>query len=446
MGLPNRARAAGTDWRGHYRRRMIEPDEIAKRVRSGDRIYTVIGHDCGLLMACLIARADELTDVEIRRLGGFWEDYGLYTPEWRERIRVNASFATAPSHDAVEQGIIDFTVVGFGEVNRHIEQQRPESPGYDQCWFTITPPDDRGMCCVGTELWDLKPAMRHSPIRVAGVNEHLPRTFGDTWIHASEIDYFYEQHQAAPERMRKTPTSAARAVAKHISTLVRSGDTLQIGTGATTFALASLGAFDDKDDLGWFSELSTPGALDLVKRGIVTSKRATLHPNRFVTTGLTPTGQDECDYVDGNRFFEFHGYDYMLDPKVIARNDNMVSINNALAVDLLGQIAVSSLGPRIRAGTGGQLAFHMGAYLSKGGRAITVLPSTSTDGSTSRIVRQHPPGQLVTVPWDLADTVVTEYGVADLLGKSIRQRAEALIAIAHPDMRPELLTAINRLQ
>jgi 4-hydroxybutyrate CoA-transferase len=189
--------------------------------------------------------------------------------------------------------------------------------------------------------------------------------------------------------------------------------------------------------------MAPPGVIDLVRKGVITSKYAKVHPNKFVTTGLLGTPADYA-YVDGNPFFEFYDYDYILDSAVISRNDNMVAINNALSIDLRGQIVVSALGSDLFAGTGGQLGFHLGAYLSKGGRAITVVPSTTSDEQTSRIVYQHPEGQLVTVPWDFTDTVVTEYGVADLLGKSMRQRADALISIAHPDHRSELRKAASK--
>lgn len=433
-----------SDWRKYYEGRMVAPEVAVATISSGDRIRAVAGHDCAPLMMSLIGRSDEIKNVRVRQIAA-WNDNGLYSEHWSQIIGADVSFATPPTRLGVEEGFIDYTVVGFGDFDRDLDQGRPGSQMYDQCWITVTPPDDDGYCNVGAELWDLRNGMRRSKTTVAGVNQYLPRTFGTTTIHVSDIDYFYEQHEPAPDRIRRTPTPIAAAIAEHISPLVKSGDTLQIGAGTTTFALASLGTFDDKEDLGYFAETSSPGLVDLVRKGNITSKYATVHPNKFVTTGLTSGGQQDWDYVNGNEMFEFYDYDYMLDPKVIAKNDNLIAINNALAIDLYGQVAVSSIGDRIRAGTGGQLAYHTGAFLSKGGRAVTVLPSTTTDGTVTRIVHQHPAGQIITVPWDLADTVVTEYGSADLLGKSIRERAEALIEIAHPDMRAELRQAARRL-
>jgi 4-hydroxybutyrate CoA-transferase len=431
-------------WREHYQGRLIGPEEAVAKVASGDRIFVVTAHESPALVAALLGRVDDVQDVEVRTLGGLWSDYGFQQGTFAHSFRANTSFGTPVSRQALDEGLIDFTVVGFGDAFRHIDQRRAGGDPYDFCWFTVTPPNESGYCCAGAELWELRKAMKCSKVSVAAVNKYLPRTFGDTWIHVSEIDWFVEDHEPVPTRMKREPTPAAVAIAKHVSGLVRDGDTLQIGTGDCSGTLAQLGAFDDKQDLGYFSEMSQPGLIELVEKGVITSKYATVRPNKFVTTGLTG-GAEEYAYVDNNPFFEFYDYDYMLSPAVICQNENMVAINNALSVDLRGQINVISLGPKIYSGSGGQLAFHTGAFLSRGGRAITVLPSTAKDGAISRIVPEFPAGQMVTIPWDLADTIVTEFGVAELVGKTMRQRAQALIDIAHPDHRPELRTAVSKL-
>ncbi|CCW16266.1 4-hydroxybutyrate coenzyme A transferase [Sphingobium indicum BiD32] len=434
----------GTNWREHYKSRMVGPEEVAAQVSSGNRIYVVTSHESAPLLASLLGRADELRDVEIRSLGGLWTDYGFQNGTWAHVFRANMSFGTPASREAIEEGITNFTVVGFGDAFRHINQRRAGSEPFDFCWFTVTPPNDAGYCCVGAEVWDLRIAMKNSKINVAAVNDHLPRTFGDTWIHVSEIDYFIEDHEPFLPRTRHEPTAAAVAIAQHVSGLVRDRDTLQIGTGSTSGTLAQLGAFNNKQDLGYFSEMSVAGLIDLVDNGVITSKYSTVRPNKFATTGLTG-GLEEYNYVNNNPFFEFYDYDYMLNPAIICQNENMVSINNGLSIDLRGQINLVSMGPKIWSGSGGQLAFHTGAFLSRGGRAITVMPSTASKGTISRIVPEFPAGQVVTIPWDLADTVVTEFGVAELLGKTMSQRAQALIEIAHPDHQPELRRAASKL-
>lgn len=423
---------------------MVSPEEVVAKVKSDESIYIVTSHEPAPLLAALLGRADELSGLELRSLGGLWSDYGFQNGTWSETLRANMSFGTPNSRAAINAGITDFTVVPFGDPYRAIDQRRPGSAGYDHCWFTVSPPNEAGYCCVGAELWDLRTAMKRSKVSVAAVNQHLPRTFGDTWIHVSEIDYFIEDHVPFMPRMVRDVGPVEEAIAKHVGGLVRSRDTLQIGTGKTTSALAPLGAFDDKEDLGYFAEMAVAGLTDLVERGVITSKYATVRPNRFVTTGLTG-GAEEYAYVDGNPFFEFYDYDYMLNPVVISGNKNMVAINNGLSVDLRGQINLVSMGSTLWSGSGGQLAYHTGAMMSEGGRAITVLPSTAKGGTISRIVPEFPAGQIVTIPWDLADTIVTEFGVADLLGKTMRQRAEALIEVAHPDHRAELRHAARAL-
>jgi len=433
----------GSRWREHYKSRLVQPEDVAAQVRSGNRLYVVTSHESAPLLAALLGRADELTGLEIRSLGGMWTDYGFQNGQWAHMVRANMSFGTPTSRQAIDDGVTDFTVVGYGDAFRHIDQKRAGSEPFDFCWFTVTPPNEAGYCCAGAELWDLRTSMKRSKVNIAAVNKHIPNTFGDTWVHVSEIDYFIEDHEPMPKRYLYEPAPEAVEVAKHVSALVRDGDTLQIGTGSTSGTLAQLGAFDHKNDLGYFSEMSVAGLMELVKQGVITSKYATVRPNKFVTTGLTG-GADEYEYVNNNPFFEFYGYDYMLNPAVICQNENMVSINNGMSIDLRGQINLISMGPKIWSGSGGQLAYHTGAYLSKTGRAITVLPSTAAKGTISRIVPQFPAGQMVTIPWDLADTVVTEFGVAELLGKTMRQRAEALINIAHPDHRPELRKSLKK--
>ena len=237
---------------------------------------------------------------------------------------------------------------------------------------------------------------------------------------------------------------ADRQIAKHVAGLMRDGDTLQIGIGKHTSALPILGAFDACNDLGFFSELTVPGTVDLARRGIITSRRAELHPGRFVSC-YAGNSLEDLDYIKANRYFELRSYEYTNDPKVISRHDHMVTLNGALMVDLSGQIGVYAFEPRVYNGTGGQLAFHLGAFLARQGRAIAVLPSTAKGGDVSTIVPRFEAGQIVSIPRELADTVVTDQGVAPLLGKSVRERAEALIAVARPDHRDWLRDEARRL-
>jgi 4-hydroxybutyrate CoA-transferase len=235
-----------------------------------------------------------------------------------------------------------------------------------------------------------------------------------------------------------------KLVDAHVKSLMQDGDTLQVGLGSHSGALPLLGSFDDCNDLGFFFELTVPGTVDLARRGIITRRYGELHPGRFVSCYVGNSPED-LDFVEDNPFFQLRSYEYTNDPKIIARHDHMVSINGALMVDLSGQIGVYAIGPRVYSGTGGQLAYHLGAFLSKRGRAVTVLPSAARGGAISTIVPQFEKGQIVSIPRELADTVVTDQGVAPLLGRSVRERAAALTEVAHPDHRDWLREEAKRL-
>ena len=242
------------------------------------------------------------------------------------------------------------------------------------------------------------------------------------------------------------PDPVAVAISQYVSRLVKNGDTIQIGTGFPSMRMTSLGAFDDKHDHGIYSEMSAPGFGTLVERGIVTGKYKTFHPGKVTVSTFSGCRTEDLAIVDNNPIFEQYDSEYILDIRNISQNDNFVSINNAVAVDLTGQINVETgIGPRFINGHGGQPEMHIGAVLSKGGRALTLLPSTALNGTRSRIVSHLDQGAVVTIPRYYADHIVTEYGVASLMGKDTRQRAEALIAVAHPDFRAELQVAAREL-
>jgi 4-hydroxybutyrate CoA-transferase len=280
---------------------------------------------------------------------------------------------------------------------------------------------------------------------IAEVNPSVVETFGDSWIHVSDLDYLVPDDRPLLPPLPPLPIAPAdEGLAHYVSTLVRDGDTIQVGVGSHTTNIVRLGAFDQRQDLSYFAELTVPGLVPLAERGIVTGRFSSLHPGKFVATVIGNTAE-ERQAIHRNPRYEMRGLDHVLDPRVIGRNERLVAINGALGLDLSGQAAVHTLGPTIYSGVGGHLAFALGAYFAPQGRYVAVLPSTARGGAVSTIVPQFEPGQVVTVPRELADTVVTEYGVARLLGKSVRQRADELIAVAHPDFRPELRRAAQRL-
>jgi 4-hydroxybutyrate CoA-transferase len=288
---------------------------------------------------------------------------------------------------------------------------------------------------------------------LAEVSPNLIRTYGDNYIHVSEIDYFVphtptERAPGATDILgRKTagPGEVEKTIAEHVGSLIQNGDVIEVGVGGVAEWITQLDVLANKHDLGIHSENLPRGMASLVMNGVVTGKLKTINTGKVVSTACGGGTKKEMDFIDMNPVFELYDSGYVLDPKVIGAHDNMVSINAAMSIDLTGQIAAESIGPMMVSGTGGQLAFAIGAALSKGGRNITVLPSTARQGEVSRIVPQLENGTVVTVPRTMADAVVTEYGIARLKGKTQRQRAEELINIAHPDFRADLKNEVRRL-
>jgi 4-hydroxybutyrate CoA-transferase len=375
-------------------------------------------------------------------------DMGWFREDARASWDLQVQYAMAPhNREALERRVVDF--FPFHMINQHkAADTRPdECRQIDVLMLVVSPPNEQGYVCVGNATWDAVSSTRRAKRVIAEISPGIPLTCGDCWIHISQIDAIVDGDRArlaVPDPDPADLPEQDRRIAQHVKSLVRDRDTIQVGIGKHTGAIALLGAFDDANDLGFFSELTVPGCVDLARRGIVTSKYAELNPNQFVTC-MVGNSPEDMDYIEHNPFFQMRSYEYTNDPKNIAQHDQMLTVNGALMVDLSGQIAVYAFGPRVYSGTGGQVAFHLGAFLSKRGRAVTVIPSSAKNGSISCIVPQFEAGQIVTIPRELADTIVTDYGVAPLLGKSVRERAEALIEVAHPDHRGWLRDEARRL-
>jgi 4-hydroxybutyrate CoA-transferase len=286
-------------------------------------------------------------------------------------------------------------------------------------------------------MWNKAAFVKRARTVIGEVFAGYPHTGGANRVHITEFDALVEGGEVPPVPLRDRPDFHP-AMAAHVNEIVRDGDTLQIGTGAMTAQLVVAGALAGKEDLGIHSEISVPGLNNLVYQGAITGARKTRHKGKFVATALIATTPDELEFIHENPMYEVYDVGYTNDIQVIASHDNMLAINNALCVDLTGQIACESIGGEMWSGPGGQPEFAIGALLAKNGRSITLLPSTGKGGALSRIVPQLEQGTIVTVPRQFADIVVTEHGVARLLGKSDRERAEGLISIAHPDHRAEL--------
>ena len=434
------------DWREEYKRKMVSADEALKVVKSGDRVTFSSGMEPLSLGRALAARKDELRNVKVF-IPGPGRVFNWYEPGWEDSFSIEISYIVPIVRKMFAERRCDFLVSSLYYTHP------PEIREIDVLLTEVSPPDEHGFCSFGAMLWNKKAKVKGAKIVIADVNPNLIRTYGDNFVHVSEIDYFVE-HISSGRSPGKRGTLGKKTlevgdeikrIAQHVSTLIRDGDTLEIGVGTATEHLAELGILDDKKDLGWHSEHTIPGIIRLVRKGVITGKQKTLHPGKAVATAFVGGAKEDMDFVNGNPMFELYPGDYVLDPRIISSHDNMIAINTALSVDLTGQISAESIGPNMLSGTGGLLAFSMGANLSKEGRFIVVLPSTAKGGALSRIVAMLEQGTIVTIPRILTDYVVTEYGIVKLKGKSQRERAFELISIAHPDFREELEKEAKRL-
>ncbi len=433
-------------WKKDYESKFISADEAAQLVKPGDYVAFTGGRESFAIGLAISARKDELKNVRIYAPTPTY-DFGWYDEGWQDSFALTISMPTATCQDAVDHKRLDFNP---GTLIPLLVTEDTQDP--DVLLTEVSAPDDNGFCSFGNSLWDKKSQIKRAKMTVAEVNPNLIRTYGDNFIHYSEINYFVEHLStgSAPGtgtlagRAVKKPEPWLKKIAENVNGIVRDRDTIQIGVGRTTEPLVALCMFDGKKDLGFHSEATPQGIISLVKSGVINGKYKTINPSRVVVTSIGGSTREEMEWVHMNPIFHLVDVQYLEDPRIIAAHDNFVAINNALAIDITGQIGAESLGTRIMSAAGGQIPFVFGAGLSKGGRSVTVLPSTAQDGKVSRIMPCLPEGSTVTIQRNLADYIVTEYGVARLKGKSLRQRAEALISIAHPDFRPELENAAKK--
>jgi acetyl-CoA hydrolase len=377
-----------------------------------------------------------LTDVEIcHALSIGPADY--VNPDMEGHLRVNTLFISANVRKAVQEGRADFTPVLLSEFPLLFKNKVLP---VDVAFIHVSPPDEHGFCSLGVEVGLTKSPAESSKIIIAEVNERMPRTLGDSFIHVSRLTYMIPvDYPIAEQPMGGGGNDdISRKIAGYITDLIPDYATLQMGIGAIPDAV--LNFLDNKKELGIHSEMFSDGVVHLVEKGVITNSRKTLHPGKIVAGFILGT-QALYDWADDNPLCEFHRQEYINDPFVIAQNDRMVAINSAIEVDLTGQVCADSIGPKFFSGIGGQLDFIYGASRSKGGVPIIALPSTTTlkDGTlVSRIVSMLKQGAGVVTGRNHVHYVVTEYGVADLYGKTIRQRAAQLIKIAHPNFRQDL--------
>lgn len=433
------------DWRTQVGDKLATPAEVVADIKSGQRIG-VAPFTCTPFTLCgaLYDRRDKLRGVRVDHAAGL---FSWVSPDDEKSFEVRDNYATPMNREMVNQGRVDYLPIGRWRAD--------EIPGgfdghLDAYLVPVSPPDKHGYCSFGPGVWQSRRLARSSDCVIAEVHENFIRTGGENFIHSSDIARFCEADTPTGNLPIPPRTEEETYVTEVVGTLVaaeliQDRDTIQIGVGTVS---AALGLYlGDKQDLGIQTELITGGIAQLVDDGVATGKYKTLHREKVVGSALVALEDEEMRLIDGNPVFELYDFGYTDDVRMLIQHDSLVAVNNALFVDLTGQVASETIGTQAWTGVGGQTAFMVAAQYSRGGRSIIVLPSSHVMNGqrVTRIMPTLPPGTAVTVPRTLVDYVVTEYGIATLHGKTVRERIGELIAVAHPDFQSELKAEAKKL-
>lgn len=418
-----------------YEEKKITAQEAVKKIKSNDRV--VVGHACGEpahLLNAMVENKDEYENVEIVHMVAMGK--AKYCDEGMDKhFRHNAIFVGGTTKKAVKEGRADFTPTFFFEVPKLLRDRLK----VDVVLAQASPMDEHGYMSLGISVDYTKPACEVAKIVIIQVNKNMPRTMGDSFIHISNVDYIVEYDEPIYTLPRPSIGEIERQIGENCAKLIQDGDTLQLGIGAIPDAVLSF--LTDKKDLGIHSEMFTDGVVELVEKGVVTNKMKKTHTGKMVATFLMGT-QKLYDFVNNNVSVEMFPVDYVNHPAVIMKEDNIVSINSCVQVDLMGQVVSESIGATQISGVGGQVDFVRGVSMAKNGRSIIAMPST-VKGKSSKIVSKIDDYAAVTTSRNDVDYIVTEYGIAHLKGKTLKERSKALIKIAHPDFRKELIDYHN---
>ncbi len=412
--------------------KFVTAQEAVKQIKDGDRV--VLAHSIGepqTLVRAMVENYESYKDVEVSHLLALGPcDYTK--PEMKGHLWHNSLFAGPGCRKALAERRADFTPAFFGEAPHFYEKYLP----VDVAMVTVSPPDKHGYCTFGVAVDYSKPAAEYAKIVIAQINKNMPRTFGDSVIHIDDIDFAVEADDELYGALPIALTETEDKIGKNCASLLKDGVCLQLGIGGIPNAV--LNYINEFNDMGVHSEMLSDGILDLIIKGNINNSRKQIHKGRSVVTFLNGS-KKLYDYVDDNPSVEFYPVSYTNNPYIIAQNDNMASINSALNVDLMGQIVADNIDQvRQMSGAGGFVDFVRGATASKNGISVVAMPSTAAGGKVSRVVSEYEKGRPITLTRFESFYVVTEYGVAMLRGRSLRQRARALIEIAHPDFRDEM--------
>ena len=418
------------NWKTYYETHLTTAEEAVTHIKSGDRV--VVAHACGepsYLLDAMVANASAYRDVELVHMVAMGKgDY--CKPEYAENFRHNAIFVGGSSREAVADGRADFTPSFFFEVPRLFSTTMP----VDVALVMVTPPDENGMCSPGVSVDYTQEAVKQAKLVIAQINPQMPWTGPNSLVSVKDLDVIVEHDAPLIELKPGKIGEIEKAIGEHCASLVPDGATLQLGIGAIPDAVLLF--LKDKKDLGIHSEMFSDGVVELAEAGVITNAKKSLNPGKFVVAFLMGTKR-LYDFVNHNPDVDMRPVDYVNHPFVVAQNDNLISINSCVQVDLMGQVASETVGSKQISGVGGQVDFVRGASAAKGGVSIIAMPST-VKGKISKIVPLLDEGAAVTTSRNDVDYIVTEYGVAHLKGETLRQRARNLIAIAHPDFRDEL--------
>lgn len=426
-----------------YQNKVTTAEKAVRAIESGMRLF--LTGNCSVpqrVMSALVEYAPAFEKpveiVQVLTIGS--ADY--VAPGMEKYIHVNTTFISADVRHAVNEGRADFTPCFLSEIPGLF---RNGILPLDVALIHVSPPDEHGFCSFGVEVGATKTAAAVAGIVIAEVNDRMPRTLGDSFIHVSKLTHIVPVSYPVTEHRMGEITELERKIGGYCAALIEDGSTMQMGIGGIPDAVLTF--LETKRDLGIHTELFSDGVIDLVERGIINGERKTLHPGKIVAGFMLGT-QRLYDFVHDNPIIELHPTEYVNDPFLIAQNDRMVAINSAIEVDLTGQVCADSIGPRLYSGVGGQVDFIYGASRSKGGKPIISMPSTAEikGQPASKIVPMLKQGAGVVTTRNHVRYVVTEYGIADLYGKTIRQRARALIDVANPRFREELEKAAHELK
>jgi acyl-CoA hydrolase/GNAT superfamily N-acetyltransferase len=437
---PASGKPKSSEWRADYDKKVQSAERAMQLIRRGHRVF--IGSGCGEpqhLVQALERVAIELADLEVLHLLSLGRT--SYTDEtFQDKVRLKSLFVASGSRQAIAEGRADYTPIYLFDVPELFHSGHTT---IDVALIQVSPPGEHGFCSLGIAVDIVKAAAANANMVIAQVNPRMPRVLGDSYVHVRDIDVIVEHEEELLEMPPPLMNETAHQIGKHVAKLIEDGSTIRAGVGSVSNA--ALYSLEGKKDLGVHTDMLTDAYLHLLEGGVITNTRKTLHPKKIIAS-FCMGSRKLYDFVHNNPMVEFHPIEYTNDFSVISKNEKMVSINSALQVDLSGQVCADSMGYIIYSGVGGSVDFIRGSTLSKGGKSIIVLPSTTLDGNESRIVPHLSEGAGVVNTRGGVHYVVTEFGAVNLHGKTVRERALSLINLAHPKFRGELLAAAKRLR